>query len=126
MGAMLVGMATGFAAMAFLVVWKIIFTVAVFLDTRRNKMNTLVWVIASFILDSWILLIYIPIRIKTALLKCTSCGTKAEKNAKFCANCGQELKRIDDGKIAVKFILSVCVIAVAFIVFLAIDSIIFG
>lgn len=116
MGAMLVGMATGLMAMFFIAVEKIIIAVALFVIAHRQGMNAVKWAVAGFLLDFWTILVYIIVRIKIANLKCASCGEKVGKNAEFCPNCGERVKKIDDGEIAKKFVLYVCLIMVIIVV----------
>lgn len=105
MGAMLVGMITGMAAMAFAVTIQIIITVILFIDAYRHNMKAVRWAIAGFMFNFWSLPVYIIVRIKMANPKCKSCGEKLRADQNFCPVCGTAVKKIDDGAIAKKFIL---------------------
>lgn len=116
MGAMLVGMATGIAAMIFAVVLQIIIALGLFIDAHRHKMKAVNWAIAGFIFHFWILPVYIIVRIKTANLKCVSCGKRVGENKDFCPECGTAVQKIDDGAIAKKFVLYVLAALAVFVV----------
>lgn len=105
MGAMLIGMATGFAAMFFVVVIQIIIALVLFIDARRHKMNALSWAVAGFLLNFWTVAVYIGVRIRMCFLKCPQCGAKIKASADYCPECYKLFKKFDDGAIAKKFIL---------------------
>ncbi len=119
MGAMLVGMVTGMFAMGFAVIIHIIYLVILFVDAKRSGLQAVNWLVAGLVLNLWSLPVYIAVRIKTAKLKCDSCGAKYGSNKAFCPNCGAAVKKFDDGKIAERLILGVIAAgAVIFVLFI--------
>lgn len=127
MGAMLVGMITGGIAMAWFIAVTFIYTVIIFIDAYRHKMKAVIWAVIALLFNFWSLPVYIYVRIKIATLKCPSCGLKAGNSQNFCIGCGTEIKKIDDGAIAKKFIKYVligwAVISVIGVIYTAITSI---
>lgn len=119
MGAMLVGMVTGFFAMCFCVIWKIIDMTIIFFDARRHRMNIPLWLTSVFLLDLWCLPFYIYARIKLSKNKCLSCKSRIEKNATICPDCGNTVKPFDDSIFAKKFLLTVLI---AYVVILVIGT----
>lgn len=109
MGAMLVGMVTGFFAMCFCVIWKIIDMTVIFFDARRHKMNLPLWLTSIFLLDLWCLPFYIYARIKLSKNKCPCCQKHVEKTASFCPDCKNAVTPFDDGVFARKFLLIVLI-----------------
>lgn len=108
MGAMLIGMVTGLAAMTVIYVLifieKIIITAALFFIARRQGMQAVKWAVAGFFFDIWTVLVYVCVRMKMANRKCPSCGTKAGRDADFCINCGTAIEKISEGTLAKKFV----------------------
>lgn len=107
MFAMLVGMATYFMAVGFIIVEKAVITAALFAAARKHGMNAVWWGIAGFLLDFWALLFYLWVKHKIKNRKCSKCSAHIEENAKFCTWCGNASEAIDDGKSVKRFILSV-------------------
>ncbi|MBQ3151774.1 MAG: hypothetical protein IJB86_11080 [Clostridia bacterium] len=66
MGAMLVGLATGFVAVCFAIAWKIIYMTAIFIDAKRHKMSVSLWILAALLFDLLSLPFYIYAHIKVA------------------------------------------------------------
>lgn len=117
MGAMLVGMATGFAAMAFSfiiigfsVVARVVIAIVICRKAQRLNMNSGLWVVSGFFLGLWIVPVYIIVKRKMTLLKCTACGQQIENGAKFCVSCGTPVKSFDDGAF-LKKVLSIAAVA---------------
>lgn len=106
---MLVGMATWFAMLGFLLVERTVFTIVLFIITRQKNMKAVWWAAAGFLLGIWALIPYVYYRRKISKRKCSSCGTLAAENSEFCINCGERIERIDDGATVKKFILSVII-----------------
>lgn len=106
---MLVGMATYFMAVGFIIVEKIAVTIGLFLSARKHGMNAVRWAISGFLLDFWTLLLYLWVRHKMKNRKCSACSARIEENAKFCNWCGNASEPIDDGKIVKKFVIYVVV-----------------
>lgn len=104
MGAMIVGMITGGIAMAWFITITVIYVAIVFIDAYRHKMKAVLWAVVALIFNFWSLPVYIFVRIKIATLKCSSCGIRVGNGKNFCSECGTEIKKIDDGAIAKKFI----------------------
>lgn len=106
---MLVGMATYFFAVGFIIVEKAVITAALFFAARKHSMNTVWWAIAGFLLDFWALLFYFWVRHKMRNRKCSNCSNRLDESAKFCPWCGNASEQINDVKSVKKFILSVIV-----------------
>ncbi len=115
MGAMLVGMITGGIAWICFIIITLTLAAIVFIDAYRHKMKAVLWGLMVLLFNFYAIPVYIIIRIKIARMKCGSCGAKVSNTENFCTECGNPIKKIDDGKIAKKVIL--CVIA-AYIIFL--------
>lgn len=120
MGAMLVGMATGFAAMAFSfaiigfsLVTRTVVALVIRWKTRRLNMNSGLWAVSGFFLGLWIVPVYIIVKRKMTLLKCTACGQQIENGAKFCVSCGTPVKAFNDGAFLKKVLLIAAVVFVA-------------
>lgn len=127
MGAMLVGMATGFAAMAFSfaiigfsVVTRVVIALIIRVKARRLNMDSGLWAISGFFLGLWIIPVCIIVKRKMKSLKCTACGQRVEHGANFCISCGTPVKAFDDGAF-LKKVLSIA--AVAFIVFYIVSGV---
>lgn len=120
MGAMLVGMATGFAAMTFSfviigfsVVTRMVIAIVIRRKARRLNMDSGLWAVSGFFLGLWIIPVYIFVKRKMTLLKCTACGQQIENGAKFCVSCGTPVKSFDDGAFLKKVLLLAAVVFVA-------------
>ncbi len=105
MGAMLVGMATGIAAMIFSIVVSAVIALILFIDARRHKMKALNWAIAGLLFNFWVVPVYIIARIRLATLKCKVCGAKVGPNVNFCLFCGAAVEKPDDGNLAKRFVI---------------------
>ena len=114
MDAMLIGLITGGAVMAFIVVITVVYAVVIFIDAYCHKMKAFLWGLMALLFNFWSLPVYIFVRIKIARMKCGSCGTKVKNTQSFCTECGNAVKKIDDGAIAKKVIL--CVLAASVII----------
>lgn len=119
MGAMLVGMATGVAAMGFMfavmgfsVALRVIIALIVGVKARRLNMESGLWAVSSLFLSFWIIPVYIIVKRKMNSLKCTACGQRVEHGANFCTSCGAPVKAFDDGAFLKKVLL---IAAVAFV-----------
>ncbi len=120
MGAMLVGMATGFAAMTFSfviigfsVVMRVVIALVIRVKARRLNMDSGLWAVSGFFLGLWIIPVYIFVKRKMTLLKCTACGQQIEYGTKFCVSCGTPVKSFDDGAFLKKVLLIAAVTFVA-------------
>lgn len=106
MGAMLVGMVTGLAAMAviylFIFIERIIITVALFFIARHQGMKAVKWAVGGFFFGLLAVADYIYVRYKMTNRKCSSCNTKAGKNADFCINCGTAIENPNEGALVKK------------------------
>ncbi len=51
MGAMLVGMATGFFALTVSFIWKAVLLTAVFIDSKYRKMSSFRWTVCALLID---------------------------------------------------------------------------
>ena len=121
MWAMLIGIATSFMMFGFIIISKLIIAAILGIIAQNHKMKTLNWVIAGLLLDFWTLLVFIIVRFKISSRKCPSCEEKVPEGADFCCNCGEVVPKIDDGKIAKKFVFYVFL---TFAVFIVLDSVI--
>lgn len=120
MGAMLVGMATGFAALAFSfaiigfsVVMRVVIALVIRVKARQLNMDSGLWAVSGFFLGLWIVPVYIIVKRKMTLLKCTACGQQIEHGANFCVSCGAPVKAFDDGAFLKKVLLIAAVVFVA-------------
>ena len=127
MGAMLVGMATGFAAMAFSfaiigfsVVTRMVIAIVIRRKARRLNMDSGLWAVSGFFLGLWIIPVYIIAQRKITSSKCTACAQQIEYGTKFCVSCGTPVKSFDDGAF-LKKVLSIA--AVAFVVFYIVNGV---
>lgn len=127
MGAMLVGMATGVAAMGisfvligFSVVTRTVIALIIRTKARRLNMDSGLWAVTGFLLGLWIIPVCIIVKRKMKSLKCTACGQRVEHGANFCVSCGTPVKAFDDGAFLKKVLL---IAAVAFIVFYIVSSV---
>ena len=121
MWAMLLSMVTVSALMAFVVIERAIATVAICIVAHRQKMTASCWAWAGLLFGFWSFLPYAYAKIKISKNKCCACGCTVSHVFDFCENCGEKIKRINEGKIVLKFILiyyAVCCIIYAFDTFL--------
>lgn len=107
---MLVGMATYFMAIGFIIFEKTVIAAALFFASRKHSMNSVWWAVGGLLLDFWTLLLYFWIRHKMKNRKCANCSAKLEESAKFCVWCGNPAQAIDDKIFLKRFIL--CIVAV--------------
>lgn len=127
MGAMLVGMVTGFAAMGFTfaligfsAVIRVIIALVIWAKARRLNMESGLWAVSGFFLGLWIIPVYIIAKRKMTSLKCTVCGQQVEHHANFCISCGAPVKAFDDGAFLKKILL---IAAAVIVVFYAISTV---
>lgn len=124
MGAMLVGMATGFAAMGisftligFSLVTRTVVALVIRRKARRLNMDSGLWAVSGFILGVLIIPVYVFAKRKTASSECTACGRQAEHGANYCISCGAPVQAFDDGRFLKKILLiAVTVIVAVYIV----------
>lgn len=118
MGAMLIGMVTGFAAMAFLCLFifveRIIITVILFFIARRQGMKAVKWAVGGFFFGFLAVADYIYVIYKMSSRKCPSCGAKAGRKADFCMNCGAAVEKSDEGAIVKKSVKYMLIVWAAF------------
>lgn len=92
MGAMIIGMATGgFAMMCCTVIVNMIVAVIVFVDARRCKTKPLVWTFMSLLFGPAAVPFYLVVKWKISKRKCSRCGTKIDKDAVYCIQCGEKI-----------------------------------
>lgn len=127
MGAMLVGMATGFAAMAFLfvligfsLVLRVVIALVVRVKARRLNMDIGLWAVSGFFLGLWIIPVFITVRRKINSLKCTACGQQIGHGENYCILCGAPVKVFDDGAFLKRILLIAAAVFVAFYIFCAV------
>ncbi len=127
MGAMLVGMATGFAAMGFTfaiigfsAVIRVIIALVIWAKARRLNMGSGLWAVSGFFLGLWIIPVYIIAKRKMTSLKCTVCGQPIGYGANYCISCGLPVKAFDDGAFLKKILL---IAAAVIVVFYAISTV---
>lgn len=116
MGAMLVGMVTGFMMWVGIIIEKIIIAIILFIAARYLKMSAFKWGIVGLLLDFWTVLFFVITVIRLKFKKCKSCGTRVGNIDGFCPNCGEETRKTDDGQIVAKFVLYVIIGFAAFFV----------
>ena len=102
MGAMIVGMATGFFALLLSLIWKIMLLSIIFIDSRRHKMNSLRWILAALLLDLLLLPFYIYAKVRLLKDKCPDCSCRIEKDSSFCKECGRAVDPFDESTFAKK------------------------
>ncbi|MBQ6932489.1 MAG: zinc ribbon domain-containing protein [Clostridia bacterium] len=127
MGAMLIGMATGFAAMAFSfaiigfsVVTRMVIAIVIRRKARRLNMDSGLWAVSGFFLGLWIIPVYIIAQRKITSSKCSACGQQIEYGTKFCVSCGTPVKVFDDGAFLKRILLIAAAVFVAFYIFCAV------
>lgn len=109
---MLVGIATYFFALGFIVFEKAVIAAILFFAAKKHGMNPVWWTVGGLLLDFWTLLLYFWVRHKMKNRKCPGCGAPLEESAKFCAICGNACEKTDDVKILKKFVFGI-IIAIA-------------
>lgn len=117
MWAMLLSMVTVSALMVFVVIERVIATVAICIVAHRQKMTASCWAWAGLMFGFFAILPYVYAKIKISKNKCRVCGTAASRIFDYCENCGERTERINEGKIVLKFILiyyAVCCVIYAF------------
>ena len=114
LGAMLIGMISGGIMMFLIAVETVVFAAIIYFDARRHNLKPILWAVTALLFNFYSLPFYIYVRIKTANLKCGSCGTKVGQKSDFCPACGTEIKKFDDGAFAKKVIKYVIIAVAAF------------
>lgn len=99
MGAMLISLAVT-VPMIILMFFETMALISVIaFCTLKNRMNVLWWVIATVILNFWVLIPYVIARVRIALSKCPECGTRINKTHRYvCPNCYARVKKFNDKK----------------------------
>ncbi len=116
-GAMLIGSVANIIIWFVAVVFRIILTAVIFVDAYRSGLKTVLWCVMAVLFGFYSLPFYIYVRIKTANLRCESCGEKVGQKKTCCSACGAQVKKFDDGAFAKKIIIYVLVGIAAFGVF---------
>lgn len=99
MGAMLISLALTLPVMIGMFFFTITLVAIIAFGTYRNNMNVLWWVIATVILNFWVLIPYVIARVRIALSKCPECGTRINKIHRYvCPNCYARVKKFNDKK----------------------------
>lgn len=114
LGAMIIGMISGGIMMFFIAIEIIVLAVIIYFDARRHNLKAFLWAVTALLFNYYSLPFYIYVRIKTANLKCESCGTKVGQKNNFCPVCGAQVKKFDDGAFAKKVIKYVLIAVAAF------------
>lgn len=104
MWAMLLSMVTVSALMVFAVIERMVATVLICIIAHRQKMTVSSWAWAGLMSGLWSLLPYAYAKIRISKNKCRACGCAASQVFDFCENCGEKTKRVNEGKIVLKFI----------------------
>ena len=124
---MLVGMATGFAAMAFSfvllgisLVLRVVIALVVRVKARRLNMDSGLWAVSGFFLGLWIIPVYIIAQRKITSSKCTACGQQIVRGENYCISCGASVKVFDDGAFLKRILLIAAAVFVAFYIFCAV------
>lgn len=110
MGAMLVGMATAIPAMIILVFFTIVQACVIAFCAYKNNMSVKWWLLAAFMLNSWVILPFVFAVIKTKTQKCRSCSTKVKYKTQICPECGERIKVFDDEGFIRKILIALVVI----------------
>ena len=124
MGAMLVGMATGIAAMGisfvligFSVVTRTVIALIIRTKAQRLNMDSGLWAVSGFFLGLWIVPVFIIAKRKITSLKSTACGRQTGHGANYCAVCGAPVEVFDDSRFLKRILLiAVAVIVVVYVV----------
>lgn len=111
---MLVGIATYFFALGFIIFEKAVIAAILFFVSKKHGMNPVWWTVGGLLLDFWTLLLYFWVRHKMKSRKCAGCGAPLEESARFCAICGNACEKIDDVKILKKFIFGIIIAIIGF------------
>lgn len=115
MGAMIIGMITGAVMWVFIIISCIVNAVVMFILARHLKMDSVKWAISGLIFNFYCELFFLIALIAMKKRKCKSCGSRIENTDGYCANCGEEITKFDDGKFALKY--PILIISVLFAVF---------
>ncbi len=110
LGAMFIGMIGGGIAMLCLFLMALILAVIVFIDARCSGMKAVFWGIIAFVFNIYSLPFYIYARVKSATVRCTSCGARVGGKNNFCPDCGAEVQKYDDGAFGKKVLKIVLII----------------
>lgn len=105
MWAMLLSMSLVSVLMVFVVVERVVATIAICVIAHRQKMSVSSWAWAGLMFGLWSFLPYTYAKIKMSKNKCRSCGHAVSNVFDFCENCGERIKRVNEGKIVLRFIL---------------------
>ena len=110
LGAMFIGMIGGGIAMLCLFLVALILAVIVFVDARCKGMKAVFWGIIACVFNIYSLPFYIYARVKSATVRCTSCGARVGSKNNFCSDCGAEVQKYDDGAFGKKVLKIVLII----------------
>lgn len=106
---MLVSMIT--TAFMFFIWFAIVLVIAIYIyiNSRKYKMNTLLWVVIGLAFNFPGLCAYLIARRKTFRKKCPFCMSDTPKDCKFCPKCGVNLENsIPKTKLGPKLFICVC------------------
>lgn len=121
MWAMLLSMSMVSVLMFFVVIERLVATIAICVIAHRQKMDVSSWAWAGLLFGLWAFLPYTYAKIKISKNKCRACGSAASNVFDFCENCGEKTERVNEGKIVLKFIFiyyAVCCVIYALETFL--------
>ncbi len=114
MGAMIVGMITGMAAWGFFIFTCIVNAFVMFFLAGFLKMNSIKWAVSGLVCNFYSEVFFVIALIAMKTRKCKSCGTRVENIDGYCTQCGESIKKLDDGKFALKYPLMTYLIFFAF------------
>lgn len=127
LGAMLIGMIGGGIAWICFILTTFILVAVIFIDAYRHNMKAGLWALMSLLFNFYSLPFYIYARIKSATVKCPSCGTRVGQKNNFCSECGTEAPRFDDGAFAkkiIKFVLiAIAVFSIVSVIWVALTGV---
>ena len=101
-----------FTWIAFLWIWFLSSAavgIYIFKNSKKHKMNTVLWVVIGFVFNVFGLCAYFIAREKTNKKHCPVCGAKTEEWDTFCSQCDVKLETVRPKmKSATKIFISIC------------------
>lgn len=101
-----------FTYFLFLGIWAAVATVIciyIFRNSRKYRMNTLLWVIIGLVFNVFGLCAYFIARKKVCNEKCPVCFAKTDEWSTFCSECGARLENVRPKmKFLTKLLIGIC------------------
>lgn len=101
MGAMLVSLSVTVPMLIFMFFCTAVLIAVIAFCAYRNRMNVLWWVIATVVLNLYVLIPYVIVRAIASLRRCPECKTAINRTHRnVCPNCCSRIKQINDKRFA--------------------------